>query len=265
MEGLVATGRRWVLGVLCVAGLLAGCGSTGTGETTSSTGSSSALPAAATQQAGATTTATASSRSSRSRAKRPGPLSALNEYWQSINAHSFGTAYSDLAPSSVPQTEPQFVSDEQQAGIQTATFRGRIASLAGSTATVDVTSLVTDDAQFGCRSWTGSYQLSHQTNRWLISRASITPGPCASAQLASPATSPALTQTGTTPSASPPSSPAVETPGSSSHATDGRFCSTHQCIENFPNGNGYIVQCADGEWSHSGGLSGACSDHGGES
>jgi hypothetical protein len=24
------------------------------------------------------------------------------------------------------------------------------------------------------------------------------------------------------------------------------------------------VQCTDGEWSHSGGLSGACSDHGGE-
>lgn len=56
----------------------------------------------------------------------------------------------------------------------------------------------------------------------------------------------------------------VEGPGSFSHATDAQFCSTHSCIENFPNGNGSIVQCADGEWSHSGGLSGACSDHGGE-
>jgi hypothetical protein len=42
------------------------------------------------------------------------------------------------------------------------------------------------------------------------------------------------------------------------------FCDTHTCIPNFPNGNGYIVQCSDGEWSHSGGLSGACSWHGGE-
>ena len=42
------------------------------------------------------------------------------------------------------------------------------------------------------------------------------------------------------------------------------FCSTHTCIANFDQGNGYIVQCADGEWSHSGGLSGACSYHGGE-
>jgi hypothetical protein len=44
----------------------------------------------------------------------------------------------------------------------------------------------------------------------------------------------------------------------------GGFCSTHQCTGNFSNGNGYVVQCEDGEWSHSGGLSGACSYHGGE-
>lgn len=59
--------------------------------------------------------------------------------------------------------------------------------------------------------------------------------------------------------------PSVEGPGSFSHVTDAQFCSTHACIENFPNGNGFIIQCADGDWSHSGGVSGACSDHGGES
>src|SRR5947209_5204097 len=42
------------------------------------------------------------------------------------------------------------------------------------------------------------------------------------------------------------------------------FCSTHTCIANFDNGRGSIVRCADGEWSHSGGLPGACSGHGGE-
>lgn len=57
---------------------------------------------------------------------------------------------------------------------------------------------------------------------------------------------------------------AVEGPGSTGHATDAEFCSSHSCIANFPNGNGYIVQCQDGGWSHSGSLSGACSDHGGE-
>jgi hypothetical protein len=43
------------------------------------------------------------------------------------------------------------------------------------------------------------------------------------------------------------------------------FCDTHACIANFDNGSGYIVRCNDGMWSHSGGLSGACSYHGGES
>lgn len=68
------------------------------------------------------------------------------------------------------------------------------------------------------------------------------------------------------PSTPPPSnsSPPVEGPGSYSHSSDSQFCVTHVCIPNFPNGRGYIVQCADGEWSHSGGIQGACSDHGGE-
>jgi hypothetical protein len=42
------------------------------------------------------------------------------------------------------------------------------------------------------------------------------------------------------------------------------FCVTHRCIDNFDEGRGSIVQCADGMWSHSGGLQGACSWHGGE-
>jgi hypothetical protein len=45
---------------------------------------------------------------------------------------------------------------------------------------------------------------------------------------------------------------------------DGSFCDTHACIDNFDNGSGYVVKCADGEWSHSGGRPGACSYHGGE-
>ena len=82
------------------------------------------------------------------------------------------------------------------------------------------------------------------------------PGPGTTAQQASSSTATQAPPAATTEE--------VEQPGSSSHATDDQFCSTHQCIENFPNGNGSIVQCQDGEWSHSGGLSGACSDHGGE-
>ena len=41
---------------------------------------------------------------------------------------------------------------------------------------------------------------------------------------------------------------------SSSSSTD--FCATHACIDSFYEGTGYIVQCNDGMWSHSGGLRG---------
>jgi hypothetical protein len=75
---------------------------------------------------------------------------------------------------------------------------------------------------------------------------------------ASPSTSTQLPSQTSAPPAAP------EEPGSYDHSTDADFCRTHQCIKNFPNGNGYIVQCQDGEWSHSGGVSGACSDHRGE-
>lgn len=44
---------------------------------------------------------------------------------------------------------------------------------------------------------------------------------------------------------------------------DSSFCNTHDCIPNYENGNGSTVQCADGSYSHSGGIQGACSHHGG--
>jgi hypothetical protein len=54
---------------------------------------------------------------------------------------------------------------------------------------------------------------------------------------------------------SPPPPPSTGTPSN--------FCDTHDCIPNYPNGNGTTVQCADGTYSHSGGIQGACSHHGG--
>jgi hypothetical protein len=57
----------------------------------------------------------------------------------------------------------------------------------------------------------------------------------------------------------------VRAHGAGSHrGQGGGFCASHACIGNFGNGNGYVVQCADGTWSRSGGEQGACSYHGGE-
>lgn len=41
-------------------------------------------------------------------------------------------------------------------------------------------------------------------------------------------------------------------------------CSYFDCIANFFNGHGYMVECNDGTYSMSGGIRGACSHHGGE-
>ena len=69
---------------------------------------------------------------------------------------------------------------------------------------------------------------------------------------------------GTQPTPSPPvtttSTPAPSPPAT---GTPANFCTTHQCIASFDEGHGTIVQCADGEWSHSGGRPGVCSRHGG--
>ena len=52
--------------------------------------------------------------------------------------------------------------------------------------------------------------------------------------------------------------------GSYSHAGDEAFCNGHTCIGDFEGEDGYVVRCADGTYSHAGGVSGACSHHGGE-
>ena len=63
---------------------------------------------------------------------------------------------------------------------------------------------------------------------------------------------------------SPPKINTSPVPSSIGTDTAGGFCQTHTCIQNFPNGKGYIIECRDGTYSHSGGRRGACSYHGGE-
>jgi hypothetical protein len=44
-------------------------------------------------------------------------------------------------------------------------------------------------------------------------------------------------------------------------------CDGHPCVDNWKRDialGGAVVQCADHDWSHAGGLGGVCSGHGGE-
>jgi hypothetical protein len=75
-----------------------------------------------------------------------------------------------------------------------------------------------------------------------------------------PASTPTKRTRETAPSDLPP---AVAPPSPAAGTGTDDFCATHDCIPNYPDGNGSTVQCSDGSFSHSGGIQGACSHHGG--
>jgi hypothetical protein len=55
------------------------------------------------------------------------------------------------------------------------------------------------------------------------------------------------------------------TPGDLISSPPANFCSYFNCIASFwKSTNGYVDECNDGTFSHSGGVRGACSSHGGE-
>jgi len=52
--------------------------------------------------------------------------------------------------------------------------------------------------------------------------------------------------------------------GTPVYSAPSTFCSYFNCIASFwQSTNGYVIQCADGTYSHSGGVQGSCSYHGG--
>jgi hypothetical protein len=106
------------------------------------------------------------------------PTDAVDRYWSDINEHEFRGAYQYLATGSVNLNEAQFISSEEHSRIQSATFSGQASADSGSSATVEVVSLTTRDAQYGCRTWSGSYEMTDETGSWLIARANLTPQPC---------------------------------------------------------------------------------------
>lgn len=168
---------RWLLAAMMLV-LPSACASAGSSNSTSSSTTAATVSTgpASSQSSGTTTTTTTATRVPR-RASL-GPLQTVEHYWRAIAGQNFQVAYRDLAPGAVPQSETTFVSQEQQTKIGSANFSGSLTSASKTAATVAVTSLTTTDGQFGCRTWSGSYQLTRLNGRWRIARASITPSPC---------------------------------------------------------------------------------------
>jgi hypothetical protein len=106
-----------------------------------------------------------------------GPLQALESYWSAINDGDYSAAYGRLAPG-VAQSKPEFVAGERSSQVNSASFSGHVVSDDGSSATIDVDSLVTHEHADECTSWRGSYDLSEQGGGWLIAKAAIVPSSC---------------------------------------------------------------------------------------
>jgi hypothetical protein len=228
---------RWPARLL-VAGciLLGGCGSQAATRTVTTTTSAPATPSVGT----GTTLATTASGLTTSSTTSSSTGSQLTQCGNAIMAEAETT--------SCPFAENVFTA--VQAGYQNGgTVPLQVMASSPVTGKTYSLSCSTQASTITCTDSTGSLVQFPQSNL----------GPVSSATSSSVATPTSSTVPGTTSPAS------TEGPGSFSHSRDSEFCNSHSCIENFPNGNGYVVQCADGEWSHSGGLSGACSDHGGES
>jgi hypothetical protein len=111
-------------------------------------------------------------------ATRLSPLEALNHYWADVRDHGFSEAYKYLAPSARTLSESQFVASERKASIENVQFEGTTTSDADGSADIAIVSLVTHDAEFGCRSWSGSYTMVEEGSAWRIARAAITPQSC---------------------------------------------------------------------------------------
>jgi hypothetical protein len=104
----------------------------------------------------------------------PGPGQVVSRYWREIDAHRFGAAYAYLDPEDRQgESESTFVEKHEAEGIKEARFHGASASDDGSSATVNVVSLRTNDKAKGCREWKGHYAMRSVEGHWLIHEAEI--------------------------------------------------------------------------------------------
>jgi hypothetical protein len=227
--------------VIGLAVVLAGCGesSTSRGTADSPTGTAviitqqpSVSPPNTTPlpSTSAPTTANQSSVSS--------PAAVVEAYFAAINARNYEEAWT-LGGENLGESYAQFA-----AGFATtATDNVEILSTSGSAVAVDLTAVQTDGTE---QQFAGTYTVTGQA----ITGASII-------------------QVDIPPSASTCGAPA--NPYGYNFCGVGMYvygpatgtCQYFNCIDNFPDGHGYMVECNDGTFSMSGGIDGACSDHNG--
>jgi hypothetical protein len=177
----------------------------------------------------------------------------VHAYYHALEMEDFTAAWNRLEPS--VQAQLAGFSAWKQGFQNTVSTHLSTSVTAANASTASVATRLRSTDLDACgndvvQHFSGTWQLERVSGHWRVSHVSVhkTGG-------GTPVTD--ISQCGSS-SGGSPSAPSAPSP------SGGPFCDTNTCIDNFENGTGYIVQCADGEWSHSGGRPGACSYHGGE-
>ena len=105
-----------------------------------------------------------------------GPAISLEYYWGDIDTRAYAKAWTFLKPTI--ETETAFVDSEKEARPTNIELQGTLTGISGIHATIVINRLITHDQQYGCRSWSGRYEMLRDAGHWLIASARIAPIAC---------------------------------------------------------------------------------------
>jgi hypothetical protein len=103
-------------------------------------------------------------------------LDSIDGHWKAIGEGRFRAAYGYLGPA-LATGESRWVSNHEADGITSVSYEFHVVRNGGSTATVAVDQLRTEDAH-GCHNWSGDYTMIKADSKWLITGTTIQPTPC---------------------------------------------------------------------------------------
>jgi hypothetical protein len=270
----VASARPLGLAAVCGLLALAGCGGSDSTTTTGSATTAAAttpVASSSSEDTDATQRAEAIKRQrARARARAQAVAGVVRDYYGNLDAKRLKAAWDRLSPAVRAQLggyDTWAAGQEGTVDVTVTSVRTEQASKAAASVDVALRSTSVDICSRTVHQrFAGTWTLSRSGGRWVAASLHIekTGG---GTERTDYSQCDEGTGSSTSPEPSPleepdyePVDPAEPDPGA---AEDPGFCDTHDCIPNFDNGNGSIVQCADGTYSHSGGIQGACSHHGG--
>jgi hypothetical protein len=262
------------MGTVCCLLALAGCGGSTTTVTVPATSAATTTPVAvsSSQDDSATTQREAAleRQRARARARARAVAGVVRGYYENLDAKSLEAAWARLSPA----VQAQLGGYETWSAGQDGTVHVAVTSVhterASKTSASVAVALRSTSVDICSRTvhqrFAGIWTLGRTGGRWTATNLHIekTGGGTERTDYTECDDSAGSGSSPGSPSAGEPDyAPVDPSEPASDPEEDPSFCDTHDCIPNFDNGNGSVVQCADGAYSHSGGIQGACSHHGG--